>query len=108
MPHLNSPPTAYHRPVLITARLEEATVKVLLDELLPARMLLDDAQTRWIQIERAQHVDFVEGEGLRVKSSGQLQWTAAGLPIGVTLKSAQLMLKPLVEADEHGGRLVFR
>src|SRR3989442_13033074 len=97
MPHLN--PTGYHRRVLITARLEEATVKHLLDQLLPARVLLDEGQTRWLQIERAQHVDFVAGEGLRVKTAGQLQWHAAGLPIGVTLNSAQLMLKPVVEPD---------
>ena len=96
--------------MLITARMEEGTVKQLLDELLPATMLLDEAgaKGRWIHIDRAQHVDFVAGEGLRVKTSGQLQWLAAGLPIGVTLTSAQLMLRPEVADDEHGGRLVFR
>jgi hypothetical protein len=98
--------------VLITARLDEATVKRLLDELLPARLLLGDepdaASKRWLQIERASHVDFVAGAGLRVLTSGQIQWQTVGLPIGITMKSAQLMLTPEVAADEHGGRLVFR
>jgi hypothetical protein len=100
----------YHPLVLITARLEEGTVKELLDELLPARLLLDEAgeKGRWVELDRAQHVDFVAGEGLRVRTSGQLRWLAAGVPIGATLKSAQLMLRPVIADDEHGGRLVFR
>jgi hypothetical protein len=98
--------------VLITARLDEDTVKTLLDQILPVRLLLGDepdaASKRWLQIERATHVDFVAGAGLRVQTSGQLQWQTVGLPIGITMKSAQLMLTPEVADDEHGGRLVFR
>jgi hypothetical protein len=100
----------YHRPVQITARLEEATVKELLSELLPATIDLDEEgeKGRWIRIDEARHVDFVSGEGLRVETGGQLQWSAAGLPISVTFQSAQLMLRPVVVEDEHGGRLVFK
>jgi hypothetical protein len=95
--------------VRITARLEEGTVKELLDQLLPARVLLDDAdKERWIQLGRASHVDFVPGTGLRVATSGELHWRAAGLPISVAFHSAQLMVRPMVLADDHGGRLVFR
>jgi hypothetical protein len=96
--------------MLVTAKLDESTVKRLLDELLPVKVMLDDdgERGRWIEIEAARHVDFVPGAGLRVLTGGQLQWKAAGLPIGVAFNSAQLMLQPLVEDDEHGGRLVFR
>jgi hypothetical protein len=94
--------------VRITARLEEGTVKELLDQLLPANVLLDDAdKERWIQIGRASHVDFVPGTGLRVATSGELRWRAAGLPITVAFHSAQLMLQPLVVEDGLRGRLVF-
>jgi hypothetical protein len=95
--------------VLITARLEEATVKQLLEEILPARIVFDgDDGGRWIQIERARHIDLVAGAGLRVETGGQLQWQAAGLPIGVTFTSAQLMLRPEIVPDDRGGKLVFR
>jgi hypothetical protein len=94
--------------VLITARLEEATVKELVGELLPIKILLSDdneeGRGRWIAIEPARQVDFIAGEGLRVEAAGQLQWTAAGLPIGLTFNSAQIMLRPSVEDDS----LVFR
>jgi hypothetical protein len=96
--------------VQITARLEEATVKQLLAELLPVTITLEDESDkgRWIRIDEARQVDFVAGEGLRVETSGQLQWSAAGLPLSVTFHTAQLMLRPEVVDDKHGGRLVFR
>lgn len=111
--------------MIITARLDEATVKQLLAELLPARVLLDADETatdeppapreshRWIQIEPARQVDFVAGEGLRVETYGQLRWSAAGVPLTMTFTSAQLMLRPEVLSDDGGdgaggGRLVFR
>jgi hypothetical protein len=98
------------RTVRITARLEEATVKELLGELLPATVILDDESEkgRWIRIDGARQVDFVAGEGLRVETSGQLQWSAAGLPLSVTFHTAQLMLRPEVADDKHGGKLVFK
>jgi hypothetical protein len=93
----------------ITAKLEEDTIKRLLDQLLPATVLLDEAdKERWIRIERASHVDLVPGTGLRVATSGELHWRAAGLPIGISFHSARLMIEPLVVEDDHGGRLVFR
>jgi hypothetical protein len=94
--------------VVITARLEESSVRELLDQLLPARVLLDEERQRWIDIEKARTVDFVAGEGLRVETAGQLQWPTAGLSLGVTFTSAQLLLRPEVIEDPHGGRLVFR
>lgn len=100
----------YHPAMQIRARLDEATIRQLLSELLPARVLLDDQgdKPRWIQIEQAREVDFIANEGLRLQSHGQIQWVAAGLPIAVTLNAVQLMLRPEVVNDPHGGRLVFR
>jgi hypothetical protein len=100
----------YDRRVQITARLDETTVRQLLSELLPVRVLVDDQaeKPRWIEIAAASQVDFVADEGIRITSAGQIQWAAAGLPINVTLTSVQLMLRPEVVADPHGGRLVFR
>jgi hypothetical protein len=100
----------YHFLVHITARLAESTIRQLLGELLPARVLMDEQgdKARWIQIETARQVDFIAGQGLRLSSSGQIQWVAAGVPINLTLNSVQLILKPEVVEDPHGGRLLFR
>jgi hypothetical protein len=95
--------------VHITARLEEATIRQLLGELLPATILLDDQgdRGRWIRIETARGVDFIADRGLRVETSGQIQWSAAGLPINLTLNAVQLLLVPEVVDTPEGGRLVF-
>jgi hypothetical protein len=101
---------AYPGNVHITARLDEATIRQLLGELFPAKILLDETgdRGRWIQIEAAHQVDFIADQGLRVQTRGQIQWLAAGLPITLTLNSVQLMLRPEIAADPRGGRLVFR
>ena len=94
----------------ITARLEEATVNELLGELLPVTILLDEERERgrWVRIEPASQIDFVADRGVRVHTSGQLQWLAAGVPITFTLNSVRLLLRPEIAGDPHGGRLVFR
>jgi hypothetical protein len=97
--------------VLITARLDESTVKKLLGELLPARVMVDEPdepKARWIQIESPSRIDFAAGEGLRVLTSGHIQWYAAGLPISLTLTSVQLLLRPELADDPPGPRLIFR
>ena len=94
----------------IIARLEEATLRELLDELLPVTILLDDEgkEGRWVAIEPARTVDFVAGEGLRLVAGGRIRWIAAGVPVEATLHSARILLRPVIAEDKHGGRLVFR
>src|SRR5688572_9629966 len=93
----------------LTARLEESTVQQLLAELFPVTIVLDEAgDDRWIRIESAHHVDFVANEGLRVAVSGQIHWKVAGVPVPLTIHSAQLMLRPSIVDDSAGARLVFR
>jgi hypothetical protein len=101
----------------IQARLDESTLRQLLDELLPVTILLDedkagspggDPNGSWVAIEPARTVDFVAGEGLRLVTGGKIRWVAAGVPVEATLQAAHILLRPLVVADKHGGRLVFR
>jgi hypothetical protein len=94
----------------IVARLEEATLRELLDELLPVTILLDDEgkEGRWVAIEPATRVDFVAGQGLRLEAGGRIRWIVAGVPIEATLQSAHILLGPIIVPGEHGGRLVFR
>src|SRR5687767_6535255 len=97
--------------VHILVRLEEATLRAILGELLPITILLDDPPpggavapaaagnlregplgNRWVRIEEAQEVDFIAGEGLRLVSAGQIRWVTAGVPVEATLHSAKIML----------------
>src|SRR5688572_1174098 len=84
----------------VTIRLEEATLRQVFDELLPLRILLDDEpapaegaapaeSARWFQISPVEKLDLVENEGIRIVTGGQLSWTAAGLPMMITLQSAK-------------------
>jgi hypothetical protein len=94
----------------IFARLEETTLKAMLDELLPVTILLDKngPDGRWVSIQPTTHVDFVAGRGLRLITSGEIHWIVAGVPVDATLHSAQVMLRPEIVPEKHGGRLVFR
>lgn len=94
----------------ISARLEEATVRTLLGELLPVTVLLDedDGEHRWIRIDPARSVEFAANEGLRLEVGGQLHWKMAGVPVLLTIHSAQLLVTPEVVDDAEGARLVFR
>jgi len=102
----------------ITARLEESTLKQLLDELLPVTVSLgpegddgdddgDGVGDRWIRIDPARTVDFVAGLGLRVEVGGKLRWKKLGLPMTIGINSAHILLRPDVVADADGRRLVF-
>ena len=94
----------------IRARLEETAIKTLLGELLPVTILLDEdeGEHRWIRIDPASSVDFAADEGLRLEVGGQLHWKAAGVPVLLTIHSAQLLLTPEVVNDAESARLVFR
>jgi hypothetical protein len=93
----------------LRARLEEAGLSAILDELLPVTILLDDGPDgRWVRIDPTHHVDFIASEGVRLVTSGRIRWVTAGVPIEVTLHSVQLMLHPQIVADSEGHKLVFR
>lgn len=95
----------------ITAALDEATVAVLLDELLPVTIDLHEAEpgTRWIRVEKPDHFEFVAGEGIRIHAAAAIEWKTLGLAIPATLKSVEVMLRPAIVVDEQrGGTLVFR
>jgi hypothetical protein len=98
------------------ARLDESTLRSILDELLPVTLLLDEGDKkdardpkdgRWVRIEPTSVVDFIAGEGLRLVTSGQIRWITAGMPIEATLHSAEIMLRPRIAAAANGGKLVF-
>jgi hypothetical protein len=98
----------------LRARLDEVTLRTLLDELLPVTILLDaDADQggragRWIQIEPATKVDFVAGQGLRLAASGRMRWVTGGIATEWTMHAVQILLRPEIVGNDHGGKLLFR
>jgi hypothetical protein len=94
----------------ITARLADATLKQLLDQLLPVTILLDNEpgiEGRWIKINRTDHLDFVAGQGIRFSTSGELRWSLGPVPVSLTVKELGVLLKPAVKSDGKTTRLHF-
>jgi hypothetical protein len=95
----------------INVRLDEATLRRMLDEILPITILLDDAgetSGRWVTIERARQLDLIPGEGIRLATSGAMRWPISFVPMTVRLAALQLLLRPIVVGDGAATRLLFR
>lgn len=98
----------------ITSELGEDVVRELLEQFFPATVDLNplqadaDAERRWLRIERPHQLDFVAGEGVRVRTAASLQWTAIGFAVPVTVHEIELMIVPAIAQDERGPKLVFR
>ena len=98
-------------PMEISATLDSQTVVQLLNELTPVTVHVsgDGAKgERWVRVERPEQVEFVAGEGLRIRTAAKLQWTVAGIHIPFGIRSLQIMLRPLIAHVGDEGRLVFR
>jgi len=95
----------------IAVELEEATLRQLLNELLPITILLDETQGpdgRWIRIDPARELRFRVDEGIRIVTSGALRWSLGPFPVTLTVQSLALLLRPLVLGTGTGARLLFR
>jgi hypothetical protein len=95
----------------VAVELEEATLRQLLDELLPITILLDGAHGldgRWMRIDPAHNLRFSVDEGIRLVTSGTLRWSLGPFPVTVTVRSLTLMLRPVVVGTGATGRVLFR
>jgi hypothetical protein len=95
----------------INVRLDEATLRRMLDEILPVTVLLDDpgeTNARWVTIERARRLDLIPGEGIRLATSGAMRWPISFVPMTVRLAALQLLLRPIVVGDGPTTRVLFR
>lgn len=98
-------------PMEIAASLDSDTVTQLLHELTPLTVHVagsGEKGERWVRVERPEHIEFVAGEGLRIRTAAKLQWTVAGIRIPFVIRSLQMMLRPLIAQIGNEGRLVFR
>ena len=95
----------------ISARIDEEDLRRQLGEILPITLLLDDDRAmegRWVTIGRAQKVDLIAGEGLRLAASGELRWPIKAVPVTVRMASLQLLLRPVVVGAGPSTRVLFR
>jgi len=84
--------------IQITATLDQPTLLQLLRELTPLTVHLGegDDQSRWMLIQPPDSVVFLAGEGVRVHTSAKMQWTVASVPIGFSLLSVTILVKPSI------------
>jgi len=85
--------------IQITATLDQPTLLQLLRELTPLTVHLgeaDDDNSRWMLIQPPDSVVFIGGEGVRVHTSAKMQWTVATVPIGFSLLSVTILVKPSI------------
>jgi hypothetical protein len=95
----------------IKVRLDEVTLRRLLNDILPITVLLDDElgiDGRWVAIGRAERLDLIPGEGLRLATSGELRWPLKVAPVTLTLNELQLVVRPIVVGEGPTTRLLFR
>jgi hypothetical protein len=93
----------------ITALLDQATLRTLLDQLTPLQIRLDEAaQDRFLWIDRPDVLEFAAGVGVRIRTRARLQWSLGGIAIPVNLPAATFVLEPWLSPPPHTGRLNFR
>jgi len=95
----------------INVRLDEATLRRMLGEILPITVLLDEdggSDGRWVTIDRARRLDVIPGEGVRLATSGALRWPISIVPMTVRLVALQVLLRPVVVGSGPTTRVLFR
>jgi hypothetical protein len=95
----------------ISVRLDETTLRRMLDDILPITVLLDDpgeAIGRWVTIERARRLELIPRQGIRLATSGAMRWPISFVPMTVRLAALQLFLRPVVVGDGAATRVLFR
>jgi hypothetical protein len=94
----------------ITALLDLATLEQMLSELLPLHVRLGDhgGPNRYFTVDAPTLVEFIEGRGLRVRTSAKAHWTLMGVPIPLTLKSIMFVLEPQIAPPPEPGKLIFK
>jgi len=95
----------------IKVRLDEEMLRRLLSDILPITVLLDDElgrDGRWVAIGRAERLELIPGEGVRLATSGELRWPLKIAPVTLTLNELQLVVRPIVVGEGPSTRLLFR
>jgi len=95
----------------VKVRLDEGTLRRLLGAILPITVLLDDDRGmdgRWVSIDRAQTLDLIPGEGIRLATSGELRWPLKFAPVTLRIVDFQILVRPIVMGQGPATRLLFR
>jgi hypothetical protein len=95
----------------IRARLDEETLRRMLGDILPITVLLDDdrgTDGRYLTIGRAERLDLIPGEGVRLATSGELRWPFKVVPLTFALNGLQILVRPIVVGEGLSTRVLFR
>jgi hypothetical protein len=82
----------------LQALLTAEDITAALAEVTPLRIALDDeAPDRYLWLTPPSSVRFVPERGIRVIASARLQWDVVGITVPLTIRVAEVLLRPFVE-----------
>ncbi|MCB9602122.1 MAG: hypothetical protein H6721_06570 [Sandaracinus sp.] len=73
-------------------------------ELTPLRIPLGHEGRRWVELQKPTSLELVEGEGVRLETSGRVRWTWKGMGAPLRLRRVRALIAPRIV---EGGTLVF-
>jgi hypothetical protein len=87
--------------MLISAIVNRDELALVLESLLPLRVVLDAERDRSVIFEHAS-VELVRGQGIRLRGDARVSWDVAGVAIPIRVEAWQLLLEPRVGAVVAG------
>lgn len=95
--------------MLIQALFTADDVIAALAEVTPLRLALDpESSQRYFWLARPTSVTFVPEQGIRIVTSAFLQWDVVGVSVPVTIRTAEVLLRPSVVHVENRDILSLR
>jgi hypothetical protein len=93
--------------VELRAILTLSDLEAALRLLTPLRILVDPELNRYVELAEPTEVSLVAGEGMKLRTSGVVQWSLAGVPVRAVVLGVDALLMPSVEATDSGAALRF-
>jgi hypothetical protein len=87
--------------MLLSAIVKQSELALVLESLLPLRVVLDAERGRSVTFERAD-VELVRGRGIRLRGDARVAWDVAGVAIPIRVDAWQVLLEPRIGAVVAG------
>ncbi|MCB9637167.1 MAG: hypothetical protein H6721_34080, partial [Sandaracinus sp.] len=84
--------------------LDARTLMTWATEITPLRIPLGREGQRWVELQKPTSLEVVEGQGVRLETSGRVRWTWKGMGAPLRLRRVRALIAPRVV---EGGTLVF-
>ncbi len=92
----------------IEAMLSRDEIALLVQQLMPLKILLNDDGKRSLKLSEPREIALVAGQGLRVVCRATITWPVLGVGLPVSLNSLGVLLLPKITGRKGHQQLVFR